>query len=146
MVVVILFLVGCNGVPVGPPATPTPIPPTPTFTPVPPTPTPTPIPPTPTPACMLKCNINTERYGFEITCESGQVSKTVSDKTNLEYGAAGNVSKVTVQVNQELTYKDSGNEYKVTGKIIVNATQKSVNYDITATGGAFSETPQTCKK
>jgi hypothetical protein len=155
LILVAMLLAGCGGAPAGPtPAptpvpttpTPTPVPPTATPTPIPPTPTPTPIPPTPTPSCALECTISTERYGFDISCETGQVSKSMNDSTSLEYDAAGNVKTITVKVNETLTYSDTNHTYKIVGKIVVNKAANTVNYDITATGGAFGQTPQTCKK
>jgi imidazolonepropionase-like amidohydrolase len=50
LTLVLLLLVGCDGVQVGPTAEPTPVPPTPAPSPIPPTPMPTPVPPTPSPS------------------------------------------------------------------------------------------------
>jgi len=114
-----------------------------------PTPTPTPVPPTPTPTpppCALKCNIDAESYGFDITCESGSVTKEMSNSTSLEYDPSGQVSKATVTVNQKQTYSSSGNTYHIVGTITAHLIAGYAEYDIEVTGGAFGDTPQICKK
>jgi len=110
-----------------------------------PTSTLSPEPPsTPTPTCALQCSIDTESYGFDFTCESGPVSKEMNNTTQLKYDS-GQVSQVTVQVDQKQTYSSSGNTYNIAGTIMVDVTAGNVSYDIQATGGEFGDTPQTCK-
>ncbi len=116
-----------------------------TPTPIPPTSTPTPILPTPAPACELKCNIDTESYSFEITCESGTVTNEMSNSTSVEYDPTGQVSKAIVTVDQNQTYSSSGNTYHLVGTITAYLIAGYAEYDIEATGGVFGDTPQTCK-
>ncbi len=89
---------------------------------------------------MLKCNITVEKYGFEIVGESGQVTKEVHDTmTGLGTG-------FKLDINEKWTYTNSKNTYNIVGTITVDQTANAVSYDVSATGGAFGETAQTCKK
>jgi hypothetical protein len=112
-----------------------------------PTPTPTIPPPTPTPACAFKCNINTQQYGFEITCESGTVTTTSNNEsTHYNYATSGQMSGITVGVNRDLLFQNNQHKYHIEGTITVDQLANTVTYDITATGDAFGNTPQTCKQ
>jgi hypothetical protein len=132
--------------------TPTPTPtdtPTPTITPTStPTATPTDTPtltPTPTPACKVNCDVGTEGYGIEITCESGQVTtEFFNESTSFEYDSSGQRQIIKVQLNQKRTYENTGNTYKIVGNIVVD--KPNVSYHITVTGGVFGEMPQTCER
>jgi 5,10-methylene-tetrahydrofolate dehydrogenase/methenyl tetrahydrofolate cyclohydrolase len=88
----------------------------------------------------VKCNVDTERYGVEITCESGTATITYNDSITYE----GQVIKV--KLNQERTYENTGNTYKIVGDIVVDKSADKVGYHITVTGGVFGETPQICEK
>lgn len=110
-----------------------------------PTSTPTPM-PTHTPACKLICDISMKNYEeplFKFSCESGQVTKNMN--TIIKYDPAGPMHGSKVTVNQEQTYAQTKNTYKIVGNIVVNKLLNTVSYDITATGGAFGEKPQTCR-
>ena len=117
---------GCTATPAEPTETPTPIPPT-------------PIPATPTPSCEVVCNIDTERYGINITCESGTVKQTMNDSTKFE----GDIIKVTLK--QSRTYENTGNTYQINGDITVDKAANTVSYLITVSGGVFGTSPQVCE-
>ena len=100
----------------------------------------------PTPEYSLKCNITTEEYGFEITGETGSVESTSNNETKtIEYDS-GQMTGATVAVNRDLLFTDSQHKYHIEGTITVDQTTNQVTYDITATGDAFGDSPQTCKK
>jgi hypothetical protein len=95
----------------------------------------------------LKCNINTESFGFEITGESGSVQTTYNNESqSYEYAASGQISAITATVNRDLVYEDSKHAYHIEGTITVKPATNEVTYDITATGDAFGNSPQTCKQ
>ncbi|MBW8011987.1 MAG: hypothetical protein FVQ83_12230 [Chloroflexi bacterium] len=94
--------------------------------------------------CELICNIDDEQYGFEISCESGQVTSTMNNTTRFAYDSDGSVASITVEIDQELEYESSGNIYLIEGTIIIDQSSNTISEDITATGGAFGESPQTC--
>ncbi len=113
----------------------------PRFTPTPAfTPTPTP------PPYQLVCNITTDSYGFEIDGETGEATSSMNDTTSYHYGASGQVSAITVEINEELTYSNTKHTYKITGQISLNMDSNSVTYNVTATGDMFGDQPQTCKR
>ncbi len=102
---------------------------------------------TATPKYALKCNINTQEFGFEITGETGSVESTFNNEsTSYNYDSSGAMTGVTVAVNRDLLFKISQNKYHIEGTITVNQTTNEVTYDITATGDTFGDSPQTCKK
>ncbi len=95
----------------------------------------------------LKCNIDTQGFGFAVTGETGAVTTTLnSEKTSYDYDDSGQMSGVTVNVNRDLLYEESQHSYHITGTVSVKQATNEVAYDITATGPAFGDTPQTCKK
>jgi len=98
----------------------------------------------PSPACSLICDVNTQSYGFKISCESGPVSNSMNDTTNLTYDNSGQVSQAAITVDENLTYSGSGNTYHVFGTIINFPVAGNVTYNIQAIGGAIGTTPQTC--
>jgi hypothetical protein len=117
-----------------------------------PTPTPTPIPPTPTPTpppCALKCNIDTQGYGFEISCESGKYTEQLNNKTRYEYALPPNdniKSHLILELNQERTYESTKNKYSISGTIVIGLLDNTAGYSIKVTGGVFGDTPQICEK
>ena len=132
LIITILLLAGCGG-----------------QTPVQPTETATPIPPTATDTSkyVLKCSINSESYGFEITGETGAVQSTFNNETTgYEYDTSGQISAITVSVNRDLVYENNKHAYHIEGSIIVKQATNEVTYNITATGDTFGDSPQTCKK
>ena len=95
----------------------------------------------------LKCNIDTQNYGFEITGETGTVTtKSNNETTNYNYDSSGQMSGVTVAVNRDLLFENSQHNYHIEGTITVNQITNGITYDITATGDTFGNSPQTCKK
>lgn len=101
--------------------------------------------PTPTPACAFQCNIGAESYGFDFTCESGVVNTEMNNSTSFGYDASGQVSSITVAVNQKQTYASTQHTYNIVGTIIIDKAAGTNSYNITATGGALGDAPQTCK-
>lgn len=94
----------------------------------------------------LKCIIDAQEYGFEITNESGTVQSTFNNEsTSFDYDDDGFRTGITVHVNRDLLYTNSGHNYHIEGTITVNQITNEVAYDITATGDAFGGSPQTCK-
>jgi len=91
------------------------------------------------------CNITTENYAFNIVGESGEMTDSLNNQTNIQYSTSGE-KVITVDVNEELKYGSSNNTYKIVGKITVDQTSNTVSYNLTATGGAFGNSPQICKK
>lgn len=95
----------------------------------------------------LKCDINTQEYGFEIVGETGATETTFHDEsTSYNYDPSGILAGVTVAVNRDMLFTESQHTYHIEGTITVNQTTNEVTYDITATGDAFGNSPQTCKK
>lgn len=123
----LLLTVACASAPPEPTATPTLIP------------TNTPIPPTPTPSCEVVCNVGTERYGIEITCESGTMTVSRSDSTT--FGD----NTIKLELDQSRTYENTGNTYQINGTINVDEAAGTVDYFITVTGGVFGSVPQVCE-
>ncbi len=96
---------------------------------------------------ILKCNIDTQNYGFEITGETGAVTTTSNNETtNYNYNSSGQISGVTVGVNRDLLFENSQHKYHIEGSITVNQITNVVTYGITATGDTLGNSPQTCKK
>jgi hypothetical protein len=132
LTITILLLAGCGGQSLFQPAQ--------TATPIPPT-------ATDTPKYSFKCNIDTQEFGFEITGETGTVTTTSNNEaTNYEYDTSGQKSGITVGVNRDLLFENSQHKYHVEGTIKLNPITNELTYDITATGDAFGNLPQTCKK
>lgn len=116
----------------------------PTQTPIPPTATNTPI-----PSYKLKCDINTESFGFGITGEdeTGTVTESRNNEaTNFEYDTSGQKSGITVNVNRDLVFESNQHKYHIEGTIKLNPITNELTYDITATSDVFGDSPQTCKK
>jgi hypothetical protein len=98
------------------------------------------------PSYTLKCDINTESFGFEITGETGPLQSTFnSESQNYEYDTSGQISAITVNVNRDLLYETSKNTYHIEGIITVKKATNEVTYAVTATGDALGNSPQTCK-
>jgi hypothetical protein len=132
LIVITLILAGCGGQSLFQPAA--------TATPAPPT-------ATPTPKYVMKCNITTQKYGFEITGETGTVTQTSNNEaTNYEYDSSGQTSGITVNVNRDLAFDDTQHKYHIEGTIKLNPITNDLTYDITATSDVFGDSPQTCKK
>jgi len=100
---------------------------------------------TPTSACALKCNIDAENYGFDVSCETGSTTNEMNNSTSLKYDSSGQVSEAIVSVDQKQTYSSSGNTYHIVGTITAHPIAGYADYDISATGGLFGDTPQVCK-
>jgi hypothetical protein len=131
LIVIMSLLVGCSGQ--------SPFQPAETVTPLPPT-------ATDTPKYVLKCNINTQEFGFDITGETGTVTTTANNEaTNYEYDTSGQTSGITVGVNRDLLFENNQHKYHIEGTIKLNPITNELTYDITATGDTFGNSPQTCK-
>jgi len=143
LILTLFVLTSCLFIPFGSKDTPTPIPPTATNTPIPPTPTPTEIPPTPTPVCEFTCNIDTENYGFVISCESGKYQIKINYSMKYGYDDC-KLRTITVDVKRERTYDLTQNVYKISGTIVVDLAENEVTYDIAASGGVYGDMVQTC--
>ena len=130
LIIISLLLVGCGGQSIIQPIT--------TATPIPPTATATPM-------FVLKCDINTDTYGFEIIGETGTCEYSYNETTNYEYDDSGQMSGITVNVNQDLSYENNQHEYHIRGTIKINPITNELTYNITATGDTFGNSPQTCK-
>jgi hypothetical protein len=134
LIVTMLLLAGCGGKSLFQPAeTATPIPPTATAT----------------PKYALKCNINTQEYGFEITGEdeTGTVTESRNNEaTNYEYDSSGQTSGLIINVNRDLVFENNQHKYHIEGTIKLNPITDDLAYDITATSDVFDNSPQTCKK
>jgi hypothetical protein len=107
--------------------------------------------PTSAAPCELKCNVTAEGYSFGVSCESGEFSRSSMTGTDYEYGAGGGMSKANINVDETQVYKSTNNTYKIKGKITLSRSPgarqlDAVSYDISATGGAFGETPRTCRQ
>lgn len=94
--------------------------------------------------CALVCNIGTESYSIEITCESGSTTTEYNNEsTEYQYDSYGKLSGLKLNLNQSRTYENTQNTYQIVGVINVNLTQNTVTHNITVTGGVFND-PQTC--
>jgi WD40 repeat protein len=81
----------------------------------------------------------------EITCESGQVSKTMNNSTSIQY--VGSTEIDTLNVDETLTYTNTGHTYSVSGTVtFVQGPVGTIirDYKLTVSGGAFGEKSQTC--
>jgi hypothetical protein len=95
----------------------------------------------------LKCDINTQEFGFGITGETGTVITTYHNEgTNYEYDSSGQRSGITINVNRDLVFENNQHKYHIEGTIKLNPITNELTYDITATGDTFDNSPQTCKK
>lgn len=95
----------------------------------------------------LLCDINTQSYGFEITGETGAVQTTYNNEAkSFNYDSSGMMTGITISVNRDLLFTASQHDYHIEGTITVNQTTNEVTYDVTATGAAFGDSTQTCKK
>lgn len=135
LTLIVLLLTGCGETLARPTTTPTAVPPTaePTAT--------------ATPACALECDVGTERYSIVITCESGPMSTVTlqNEKITTQYDSSGNKTEISLNINRERTYENTQNAYVIVGNIKVDLVNSKANYTITATGGAFGDTSQTCR-
>jgi hypothetical protein len=95
--------------------------------------------------CSFKCDIDKEGYKFGVTCEAGRVDTMMEDRTEFEYGPQGQRKVIKLSVNQKLTYVDSKNTYRIRGSIHIDTMTNTVQYNISAVGGVFGDTPQRCK-
>lgn len=96
------------------------------------------------PDCEVVCNINTEEYSINITCESGSTTTTYNNEsTEYHYDNNGQLSGITKHLSQTRTYENTKNTYQIVGVIDVDLKQNTVTYNITVSGGVFTE-PQTC--
>lgn len=104
--------------------------------------------PTPTEAMAkftLECDIDTDHYGWYIDGEKGAYTSKSNDVTqSREYDPDGNLTFITIEVDETRTYKESGNSYVFVGEISLNVKDDTVAYHITATGETLPE-PQTCQ-
>ncbi len=97
---------------------------------------------------VLQCNITTQDFSFEIIGEdeTGTVTQTSNNETtNYEYDSSGQISRITVNVNRDLVFEKNQHKYHIEGIIELNPITNELTYDITATGDAFGNSPQTCK-
>jgi hypothetical protein len=95
----------------------------------------------------LKCNISAQDFGFEITGETGSIQSTFNNETtSYNYDTSGQMTGITVAVNRDMFFESSQHKYHIVGTITVNQITNEITYDITATGDAFDNSPQTCKK
>jgi hypothetical protein len=102
--------------------------------------------PTPTPACTFKCDIDTQQYGFEITCESGSVSTTFNNEsTHYNYDTSGQMSGTTLDINRDFLFQTNQHKDHIEGTITIDQLTNTVSYEITASGDSFGDSPQTCK-
>jgi len=135
LTLIALLLVGCGETLAGSTASPMPIPSTaePTAT--------------PTPACMLECDIGTEKYSIGISCESGPmtIEHLQDEKTTYKYDSSGNRTEIGLNINRKRTYENTQNAYVIVGNINVNLVQSSVDYRVVVTGGEFGDTSQICE-
>ncbi len=96
------------------------------------------------PECGIKCDIGTEEYSIEITCESGSMSTEFnSQSTGYEYDDQGNVIKIKLNLDQSRTYENTMNTYQIVGVININLRNNTVTHNITVSGGVFKD-PQNC--
>jgi hypothetical protein len=97
-------------------------------------------------SCELVCDINTESYTIEISCESGTMStELLGDQTQeSQYDSSGNKTGIKLNLNQARTYENTQNVYTMVGTIEIDLVNDKVNHDIEVTGGEFGDTPQTC--
>jgi len=95
------------------------------------------------PDCALNCNIGTDDYSIDITCESGATTTTFNNQSTEYQYDNGVVSVVKLNLNQTRTYENTNNTYNIVGVITVNKKLNTVTHNITVSGGAFRD-PQTC--
>ena len=97
------------------------------------------------PECAIKCDVSTEEYSIEITCESGSIITEYHDQsTEYEYDPSnGQTIGIKINLNQSRTYENTMNTYQIVGVINVNLRQNTVTHNITVSGGVFNA-PQTC--
>jgi len=135
LTLIVLLIAGCGETLAGPTGTPTPVPPTaePTAT--------------PTPACMLECEVGTEKYSIGITCESGPmtIQHLQNEKTTSKYDSSGNRTEISLNINRKRTYENTQNAYIIVGDISVDLVQNKADYRIVVTGGEFGDTSQICE-
>ena len=93
--------------------------------------------------CELICNIGTEGYSINISCESGGTSTTYNDSMEYRYDSNGNRIGIKVNLNQTRTYLNTGNTYTIVGVIEVDLIKNTETHSITVSGGRFAN-PQTC--
>lgn len=95
------------------------------------------------PGCAIECDIGTDEYTIDITCESGTTTTTFNNqRTEYQYDN-GVVSVIKLYLNQTRTYENTKNTYTIVGVITVNKKQNTVTHNITVSGGVFKD-PQTC--
>jgi hypothetical protein len=119
-----------------------------------PIPSPTPT-PSPTPIVYsLQCDIDLKLMdtGYLHGSEWIQVLNEQIVKITYNYNdsqkeetVSGKVTKVIITYDRVLRCS-SGRAYYVRGTITVSKEDPKLTYDITVTGGAFANSPQTCKK
>jgi YD repeat-containing protein len=98
-------------------------------------------------SCELVCDINTESYTIEISCESGTMStKLLDDQTQKStYDPSGNLTELNLNLNHTRTYENTQNVYTIVGSIEIDLVNDNVNHDIEVTGGEFGDTPRICE-
>lgn len=95
----------------------------------------------------LKCNIDTESFDFSIEGEKGASETSFNNESqSYTYDPTGQMSAITVTVNRDVTFEESKHKYHIEGTITLDIKTDGLTYDITGTGDAFGNTPQTCKK
>lgn len=101
---------------------------------------------TQTPDCKVECDIGTENYSIDITCESGNfTTEYKNESTEFFSGELDNKKGLKLNLNRIRTYESTQNAYTITGYIEVDEIQDNGIYDIEVIGGVFDNTPQTCK-
>lgn len=98
-------------------------------------------------ARSLDCEISTEQYSFSITGEKGDVQTSYNGESqNYSYDNSGQVSTITININEDLTYLESDHTYHVEGVLTLDVPSNTVTYDITATGDGLAKSGSSCKK
>lgn len=98
--------------------------------------------------CSLQCSRAGDGLDVLISCESGEVTTEMNNSTSVEYSADGSSGTYTMSIDETRTYSLSGNTYKILGTIIFHETAIAMtvqSYELSASGGEFGETTQTCE-
>lgn len=111
---------------------------------------PSPTPPVYTLQCNIRLDLDTGHLqgvsGFTILGESMDPSnKFTGNDTQTSETLSGKTVKVVMTVDRKAQYAKTGHTYYFKGTITVSVTDPKLSYDITATGSAFTTSPQVCK-
>lgn len=93
----------------------------------------------------LVCEVDTEGYGIGIDGETGSRTTEYHGESTIYGTNDDGQSTITVNINRTVTYGDTGNVYEITGVIVLNEATNTVEWEISATGGAFGDEVKTCK-